>query len=105
MQFAGLLWAVLGLLFYRWYDFTEPFYWRMLGVSIMTFGFLLLPQLLYPILLFWFLIGKIIGDFVSSILLWLLYFLFIWVAKLFVKVDLKSGWKEKTGEQDYKNMG
>ena len=71
----------------------------------MSLGWFLLPQLLYPVLVFWFLIGKFIGEIVSSILLSLLYFLFIWIIKLFVKVDLHPGWKKKTQERDYKNMG
>ena len=60
---------------------------------------------MYPVLVIWFLIGKFIGEIVSSILLSLLYFLFIWIGKLFVKVDLSSGWKEKTNAKEYENMG
>ena len=71
----------------------------------MAVGWFLLPQLLYPVLVFWFLIGKLLGEFVSSILLSLLYFLFIWIAKLFVKVDLSPGWKEKSNAKEYENMG
>lgn len=71
----------------------------------MGLGWFLLPQLLYPVLVLWFLVGKILGEIVSAILLSLIYFLFIWVVKLFVKVDLSPGWKPKSNERDYKNMG
>jgi len=105
LQFAGLLFLMIGLVFYRWYGFTQPFYLRIACLGIMAMGWLLLPQLLYPILWFWFFIGKVVGEFVSFILLSLLYFLFIWIAKLFVKVDLKPGWKPKNGDRDYSSMG
>ena len=105
MQFAALIFLFVTVLFYRWYGFTPPFYSRLMALSVMSLGLFLLPQLLYPILVLWFLIGKVIGEFVSAILLSLLYFLFIWIAKLFVKVDLSPGWKEQTNAKEYENMG
>lgn len=105
VQFAGLIFLVLALLFYKWHGFTTPFYTRIGSSGVMVFGLLLLPQLIYPVLLFWFLIGKFVGEIVSFILISLLYFLFIWIAKLFVKVDLESGWKPKNSGNDYKSMG
>ncbi|GAB5416856.1 MAG: hypothetical protein Crog4KO_17230 [Crocinitomicaceae bacterium] len=105
LQFTALIFVLVGVLFYRWYGLTMPFYSRMIAFSVMTFGLFLLPQLLYPVLVIWFFIGKLVGEFVSSILLSLLYFLFIWIGKLFVKVDLSPGWKEKTNAKEYENMG
>lgn len=105
LQFVGLLFLIIGLLFYRWFGFSESFFWRLGGLSIVTAGLLFLPQLLYPVLLIWFLIGKIIGEIVSSILISLLYFLLFWMVKLFVRVDLKPGWKPKKEQTDYSSMG
>lgn len=105
LQFAALLYAIFALIFYRVYGFTPPFYYRMIGVSIMALGWFLLPQLLYPVLFLWFFIGKVVGEFVSAILLSLLYFLFIWVAKIFVKWRAEPGWKDHEGEGDYTKMG
>jgi hypothetical protein len=105
MQFAALVYVLVAVLFYRWYGFTPPFFSRMIAFSVMSLGLFLLPQLLYPVLVCWFFIGKLLGEFVSSILLSLLYFLFIWIAKLFVKVDVSAGWKEKANAKEYENMG
>lgn len=105
LQFAGLLFVLIAVLFYRWFGFTPSFYSRMIALSVMALGWLLLPQLLYPVLVLWFLIGKFAGEIVSSILLSVLYFMFIWIAKLFVKVDVSSGWKQKANAKDYENMG
>lgn len=105
LQFVGLIFLLLGIVLYRWYDFSTSFYWRIGGLSLVTVGLLLLPQLVYPVLILWFFIGKFFGEIVSSILLSVLYFLFIWIGKLFVKVDLTPGWKEKTDKTDYSSMG
>ena len=105
IQFAALVYVFVVFLFYRWYGFAPPFFSRLIALSVMALGWFLLPQLLYPVLVIWFFVGKFLGEIVSSILLSFLYFLFIWVAKLFVKVDLSPGWKEKTNAKDYENMG
>jgi hypothetical protein len=105
LQFAALIFVLMAAVFYRWYGLTPSFYWRLTAWSVMNLGLFLLPQLIYPILVLWFLLGKILGEIVSAILLSGLYFLFIWAFKLFVKVDLTPGWKPKSNERDYKNMG
>ena len=105
LQFVGLIFLIIGWLLYRWFGFSESFYWRLGGLSIVTLGLLLLPQLIYPVLLIWYLVGKIIGEIVSSILISLLYFLLFWTVKLFVRVDLKPGWKSKKEKTDYTSMG
>lgn len=105
MQFAALVYILVAVLFYRSYGFTPPFFSRLIALSVMSLGWFLLPQLLYPVLVCWFFIGKLVGEFVSSILLSLLYFLFIWIAKLFVKVDVSAGWKKQVNAKEYENMG
>jgi len=105
LQFAALIFVLMAIMLYRWFDFTPSFYWRMTAWSVMNLGLFLLPQLLYPVLVVWFFVGKVLGEIVSAILLSLLYFLFIWAAKLFVKLDLSPGWKPKSNDRDYKNMG
>ncbi|PWL32506.1 MAG: hypothetical protein DCO96_02895 [Fluviicola sp. XM-24bin1] len=105
LQFVGLVFLLVSFFFFRWYGFTTPFFSRIIPLSVMALGWLLLPQLLYPVLFIWFFIGKLVGEIVSSILLSILYFLFIWIGKLFVKVDLSPGWKDKTNAKEYENMG
>jgi fatty acid desaturase len=105
LQFVALVFLLVSFFFYRWYGFTTPFFSRMIPLSVMALGWLLLPQLLYPVLFIWFFVGKFVGEIVSSILLSILYFLFIWIGKLFVKVDFSSGWKEQTNAKEYENMG
>ncbi|MDB3907855.1 hypothetical protein N9355_10325 [Crocinitomicaceae bacterium] len=105
LQFVGLVFILVSIFFYRWYGFTTPFFSRIIPLSVMALGWLLLPQLLYPVLFIWFFIGKFIGEIVSSILLSILYFLFIWIGKLFVKVDFSPGWKEQSNAKEYENMG
>jgi len=105
LQFVALVFVLVTIFFYRWYGFSPSFFSRIIALSVMALGLVLLPQLLYPVLFVWFFIGKLIGEIVSSILLSILYFLFIWIGKLFVKVDLSPGWKEKSNAKDYENMG
>ena len=105
-QFLVLLLALAMLISYRFWGFEELSYW----VTGITAGFVLIgffiPVMIAPVLIIWFFIGKVLGEIMSWVLLSLLYFLFIWMAKFFVGAPPKGGWKRyERKENDYSKMG
>lgn len=104
-QFSGLLLIMGSYLLYLWFGFTPFFYGSLLVLVLALSVTIIFPFILFPILVIWFFIGKVLGEIISYPLIFLLYFLFIWVFKLFVKVDISPGWKPKKEESDYSSMG
>lgn len=105
-QFIGVLYLFIALLLYRNYGWTDSMYLK-LGVMTPVFvALFFIPALIYPVLVFWFLIGKFIGEIVSTILLSVLYFALIWPVKFFVSPLPKGGWhKREDQDKDYLKMG
>lgn len=104
-QFLLLIWLVVVYFLYR-SETVEIFH----SVRVYLFSTLILllyftSFLIYPVLLIWFFIGKIIGEIMSTVLLAVIYYIFIAPLKLFVKYDTTSGWKKVERENDHSKMG
>ncbi len=104
-QFLLLLFGVFTLWMYKIYGINDAFYLRISHFGMMTFFLFLSPFLIYPVLLLWFMIGKFLGELVSSILLVIVYFVFMAPLRLFLRYDHSGGWKEITREIDHDKMG
>jgi hypothetical protein len=104
-QFALLIIVLLGLFYWRQWDYLvltmHPFY---LIAAYPLIG-LVIPIILKPTLLIWLLIGNIMAEISSFILLFLMYYLLALPIKFFLKSKPEPGWTmQDKVESDYKNL-
>lgn len=73
----------------------------LLGITI------LLPKMLMPLLLVWFIIGTVLGEITSFVVMGILYFCLISPISLILKLKRKKekpGWKERKGTINYQKL-
>lgn len=104
-QFLLLIGLVVIYFLYR-SEAAEMFH----SVRIYLFSSLILilfftSFLIYPVLRIWFFIGKVVGEIMSTLLLTVIYYIFMAPLKFFVKYDTTSGWKKVERENDHSKMG
>jgi hypothetical protein len=94
-QFGGMILGILGLvLFIRLWNENEITY-GLLGCTIaMLLITILIPSVLKATLQIWFVLGSILGEITSTLILGVIYFLLFVPINLFRRNKIKSGWQK-----------
>ncbi len=87
--FSGLF---LLLAAFFWAFSTFPLFISLVVGTIGLVG-IAVPTVMQKPLWAWLVFGGFLGELVSTIVLFLLYFLLAWPLKLFIKTHRKTGWK------------
>lgn len=94
-QFGGMILGILWLvLFIRLWNENEITY-GLLGCTIaMLLITILIPSVLKATLQIWFVLGSILGEITSTLILGVIYFLLFVPINLFRRNKIKSGWQK-----------
>lgn len=94
-QFGGMILGILWLvLFIRLWNENEITY-GLLGCTIaMLLITILIPSVLKAALQIWFVLGSILGEITSTLILGVIYFLLFVPINLFRRNKIKSGWQK-----------
>jgi hypothetical protein len=94
-QFGGMILGILGLvLFIRLWNENQITY-GLLGCTIaMLLITILIPSVLKATLQIWFVLGSILGEITSTLILGVIYFLLFVPINLFRRNKIKSGWQK-----------
>ena len=111
-QFGWLIFSIVLLIAsYNCYENHNTYVALYLFLICLLFVFVnyTLPIVYYIPLIIWLTIGKTIGEITSSLVLFIVYYLFFspitLIKRLFTKSSLKSGWiKRENKKINYKNQ-
>jgi hypothetical protein len=94
-QFGGMILGILGLVVVIRFWNENQITYGLLGCTIaMLLITILIPSVLKATLQIWFVLGSILGEITSTLILGVIYFLLFVPINLFRRNKIKSGWQK-----------